>query len=88
VTGVADRQRVLAIVVRELTPFLGANMARASAKMHCEKLGLAGPELTAADVERLLEALAPGLRVFLGKDRTADALHLVRSSLASGGGVR
>jgi hypothetical protein len=88
VTGPADRHRVVSIVVRELTPYLGANMARSAAKMHCEKLGLLAPELREADVERLLDALAPGLRVFVGKERTDDALYLVRKALESEGGVR
>lgn len=79
---------MLAIVVRELSPYLGANMASAATKMHCEKLGLLAPQLTSADVERLLDALVPGLRVFLGKDKTEDALYLVRKALASEGGPR
>jgi hypothetical protein len=88
VTGATDRQQVLSIVVRELAPYLGANMARSATKMHSEKLGLLAPELSATDIERLLDALVPGLRVFLGKDKTEDALHLVRKALASEGGAR
>jgi hypothetical protein len=88
VTAATDRQQVLSIVARELAPYLGANMARSATKMHSEKLGLVAPELTEMDIERLLEALVPGLRVFLGKDKTEDALHLVRKALAGEGGVR
>lgn len=77
---------MLATIVRELTPYLGANMARAAAHMNCEKLGFLGEELSAREIEQLLDALAPGMHVFIGKKKTEDALSLVRRALTAGGG--
>ncbi len=78
---------MLATIIRELTPYLGATMARAAALTNSEKLGLFAPELTAAQIDQLLDALSPGLHVFLGKKKTEDALHLVRRALATGKGA-
>jgi hypothetical protein len=79
------RARALAVVVAELAPLIGANMARSTARMHCEKLGLtAAAAWDAADVGRLLDAFAPGLRVFVGKHKTAEVLDQIRRKLAPG----
>jgi hypothetical protein len=79
------RARALAVVVAELAPLIGANMARSTARMHCEKLGLtAAAAWDASDVERLLEAFAPGLRVFVGRNKTTEVLDRIRRTLESG----
>jgi hypothetical protein len=76
------RERVLAVIVAELAPLIGANMARSAARMHCEKLGLTADMWDGPDVEHLLQAFAPGLHVFVGKNKTADALNQIRRALA------
>jgi hypothetical protein len=81
------REQVLNTIIRELAPYVGENMARAAARMHCEKLGFLAPELGAPDVERLLQALAPGLHVFIGRKKTEDALYLIRRALSEGRGA-
>jgi hypothetical protein len=78
----ARREQVLSTIMRELAPYVGENMARAATRMYCEKLGFVAAEIAAPDVERLLEALAPGLHVFIGRKKTEDALHLIRRALA------
>jgi hypothetical protein len=78
------RERVLAAIVAALGPFVGANMVRSAVRMHAAKLGL-GPYSAwdAADVDRLLAALAPGLYVFVGRNKTAQALDEIRSALGT-----
>jgi hypothetical protein len=79
------RDRVLTVIVTELSPLLGQSMAGSAARMHLEKLGIAGSELDEAQVDRLLVALAPGLHVFLGRRSTEQAIAAIRSTLRKDG---
>jgi hypothetical protein len=77
------RDVVVDEIVRVLAPYIGASMASSAARLHCEKLGL-GTTLRPDEVKRLLDELGPGLRVFLGKRSTEDALLAIRASLGEG----
>ena len=77
----------LETIARALTPFLGATMARAAIEVNKNKLGLKGPDLAPADVERLLDELRPGLRVYLGDIQTGRVIEVIRNALASSGGT-
>jgi hypothetical protein len=72
-------------IARALAPFVGASMARAAIMVNLDKLGLHGPELSPADADLLLEALAPGLRVFMGEVQTRRVLDSIRQALATRG---
>ncbi len=63
------KDHVLDVLVRALSPYVGATMARASVRGLCEKLDLQGTKLSRPQVEQLIEALAPGLHVFVGKEK-------------------
>ncbi len=75
-------------IARVLAPYLGENMARAAVRGHAERLGLRGSHPAGADLERLLDALGPGLGVFVGRDKTQRILDEVRSALDANGGRR
>ena len=77
----------LETIARALTPFLGATMARAAIEVNKKKLGLKGPDIAPADVDRLLDELRPGLRVYLGDIRTGRVIEVIRKALASSGGT-
>ena len=77
----------LETIARALTPFLGATMARAAIEVNKKKLGLKGPDITPADVDRLLDELRPGLRVYLGDIQTGRVIEVIRKALASSGGT-
>ena len=62
--------------------FGGTNSAR------WNKLGLKGPDITPADVERLLDELRPGLRVFLSDFQIGRVMEVIRNALASSGGTK
>ena len=77
----------LETIARALTPYLGATMARAAIEVNKNKLGLKGPDLAPADVDRLLDELRPGLRVFLGDIQIERVIEAIRNALASSGGT-
>ena len=77
----------LETIARALTPFLGATMARAAIEVNKKKLGLKGPDIAPADVDRLLDELRPGLRVYLGDIQTGRVIEVIRNALASSGGT-
>ncbi len=78
------REQVLTTIVRVLGPYVGANMASAATRMHCDKLGLDGTRLEPEEIDRLLDALAPGLHVFIGKKKTEEAMYDIRKALEEG----
>lgn len=62
-----------------ISPFLGKNMARASIRAHCTKLGLASDTLSQEELDSLVTALSKGLSVFVGLNKTreiVDTLHI------------
>ena len=63
-------------------------MARAAIEVNKNKLGLKGPDITPADVERLLDELRPGLRVFLSDFQIGRVMEVIRNALASSGGTK
>jgi hypothetical protein len=65
----ASTERVLAAIADLMSPFVGATMARASVHGFAARLGLDKPRMTRAQVESLLEALAPGLDVYVGGEK-------------------
>jgi hypothetical protein len=77
----------VSVVIEVLAPYLGGNMARAAVHGQASKLGLS-PTLEGHDLDRLLEAMAPGLAVFVGRDKTraltAEIEKLVRGTGGAG----
>jgi hypothetical protein len=72
-------------IVAAITPFIGENMARSSARVHCEKLGIAGLEATPEQIGQLITRFETGLCVFMGRERAATILGPLRQRL---GGAR
>ena len=79
---------VTAEAVREIvaanTPFIGDNMARSATRVHCEKLGIAEPEVTPQQVAMLISRLETGLRVFMGRDKANSLMAPLRVKLGGG----
>jgi hypothetical protein len=82
--GSAD-DAVIDVLVRALAPFVGANMARAVARGHCEKVGITTAQVSAAQLEKLIDVLRPGLNVFVGPEKTALIVEQVRRDLTAPG---
>ncbi len=68
------------IVVAALAPYLGSNMARAAVNGQTFKLHLS-PTLEGKDLDRLLDALMPGLGVFVGRDKTREVADEIRRAV-------
>jgi hypothetical protein len=66
-----------------LEPYLGATMATASTRAHCEKLGIAPGPMSGEQMESLLAKLQAGLAVFVGRDKVARLLAEIRAALGS-----
>ena len=71
-------------IVAAITPFIGENMARASTRVHCEKLGIAEPEVTPQQVAMLISRLESGLRIFMGRDKANSLMAPLRVKLGGG----
>lgn len=68
-----------------VSPYLGETMAKASVSAHCQKLGINGSEPTGPELEALVEKLALGLNIFLGRTKTGAVVEEIRRALAAKG---
>jgi hypothetical protein len=80
------KDKVIEVLVRTLSPYIGAAMASASARGLWERLALGDGPLSRAEVARLIEALEPGLHVFAGKERTRVVIDEIWSAIDALGG--
>ena len=82
----AAKDQVLAILVRALSPYVGATMASASVRGLCEKLHLDGAKLARPEVQGLIDALAPGLHVYIGKEKAKSVVQQIWTAMDELGG--
>jgi hypothetical protein len=82
-----DREATIARIVAVLKPYLGATMAVAATRTHCEKLGITGNELSQEQLDALLIRLANGLAVFVGHETTGRVIEEIRATLSQAGGA-
>jgi hypothetical protein len=82
----ATKDQVIAILVRALSPYVGATMASASVRGLCDRLVFGRSQLGRAQVETLIESLAPGLHVFVGKEKTRVVVSEIWSAIEELGG--
>lgn len=73
-----DRQRIVDILERVLTPHIGPLLAHASTRSQCEKLGIDGDEIPPEQLEELVEALGLGLAVFVGRPKAGELVEEMR----------
>jgi hypothetical protein len=64
--------RAVDAIVDALAKYIGPNMARTSVHGQCAKLGLSLDSGRLDQLEALVEALCPGLNVFIGRDKAKD----------------
>jgi hypothetical protein len=80
-----EKATVIEQITRTLAPYLGTTMAEASARAHCEKLGIDGQAMDESQVQALVGKLGSGLAVFIGRDKAAGVVAEIRRALATGG---
>jgi len=68
-------------IVAALTPYLGEHMARSAALAHCQKLGISGPDVSAEQIDKLVDRLQTGLYVFIGREKSAAVMAAIRQTL-------
>jgi hypothetical protein len=70
-------------ITNRLAPYLGAFNAEVWVKVVAEReLGVAPDDLTAADVENVLEGLRPSLNTFMGRAAAGELLAKIRGEVA------
>jgi hypothetical protein len=78
-----DREAALSRIDAVLEPYLGATMAAASTRAHCEKLGIVPGPVSGEQMESLLAKLQSGLAVFVGREKVARVLAEIRAALGT-----
>jgi hypothetical protein len=76
-------REALQTIARAMAPYVGETMARAATLAHCRKLGIGEPSVQPTEIEALLQGLANGLNVFVGKARSAEAVRSAWEALAA-----
>lgn len=76
-----DANSVVGVIASGLTPYVGQMMARSSITMHCKRLGLDISRLDRTGVESLLDQLALGLNIFIGREKTQTVMRDIRTSI-------
>ena len=72
-------QSVIQTISDAIEPYVGKLMAKSSIEAHCRRLGINGETtLTNKSIEQLLEQLALGLNVFIGREKTDAVIRQVR----------
>lgn len=72
---------VVQTIAAAIAPYIGQMMARTSIDAHCRRLGLNAANLGAADVDRLLQQIALGLNVFIGREKTDTVMRDIRAAI-------
>ncbi len=65
-------------IVELLAPAIGKNMALASVKTNCRKLGISPEELSSKHINDFINNITPGLNVFAGNDFAEKTVAKIR----------
>jgi len=68
-------------IVELLAPAIGKNMALASVKSNCKKMGITPEILSSKHIDEFIKNITPGLNVFAGNDfaeKTAAKMRQLR----------
>lgn len=80
-TSRMERSPVIQVIQTALTPYVGQLMARTSVEGHCKRLGLDMSRLEGAGMEQLLQQIALGLNIFIGREKSQAVMSDLRASL-------
>ncbi len=68
-------------IIELLAPAIGKNMASASVKSNCKKMGITPEELSSKHIDQFIKNITPGLNVFAGNEfseQTAAKIRRIR----------
>ena len=74
---------ILAAIANAMAPYIGNTMARSSIEMHCKKMGISSESMEGHQVDELLNRLALGLNIFIGRDKTVALVREIRSGMGT-----
>jgi hypothetical protein len=72
---------ILATIANAMAPYIGITMARSSIEMHCKNMGINGQSMDGRQIDELLNRLALGLNIFIGRDKTVSLVSEIRSGM-------
>ena len=72
---------ILAAIANAMAPYIGKTMAQSSIEMHRKKMGISSESMDGHQVDELLNRLALGLNIFIGRDKTVALVHEIRSGM-------
>lgn len=64
-------------IVELLEPIVGKNMAIASVKTQCKKMGISSEELSKEHIDGLIKNLQPAIKVFAGQGHTERIIEKI-----------
>ena len=76
-----EASTTLTAIAEAITPYIGRTMARSSIEMHSKKLGIGQGSIDAGQFDALLQRLALGLNIFIGRDKTIALVNEIRSGM-------
>ncbi len=79
---------VCAKIVESVAPYLGQTMAQASVSTQRQKLGIEGTHITADQVEALVSRIGLGLKIFVGRDKSAEIVRKLQTTVRTMGGTQ
>jgi hypothetical protein len=82
----ATQDQVIGVLVRALSSYVGPAMASASVRGLCERFFRGATIVDRARVAQVIEALEPGLHVFVGKGKAESVVREMWIALDALGG--
>ncbi len=77
-----EKQKALNVIVQVMGPYVGENMALASAKGQCDKLGLHSETIDPGQFQKLLIRLSKAMRVFVGEKQAEEVVSEIESIIS------
>ena len=65
-------------IVELLEPIVGKNMAIASVKIQCNKMGVSPEQLSKEHIDGLIKYLQPAIKVFAGQAHTDRVIEKIK----------
>ena len=65
-------------IVEMLEPIVGKNMAIASVKIQCNKMGVSPEQLSKEHIDGLIKYLQPAIKVFAGQAHTERVIEKIK----------
>ena len=75
---------VVQAITEAISPYIGQMMAQSSIQLHCKRLNIDEARIDHSQVDQLLQQLALGLNIFIGREKTETIMRDIRASVGRG----